>query len=255
MSFINNYKPRPTQNLKELPKSANEDPYDINWSFPLPTALESKRVQLVPFIPSLHAQPFADAIKDDKQLFQYMLWELQDPDVFLWLVEWLRADPTSILFCIIDKTTPDASHPELGGSVAGLIGLYATSAQNLITEIGPIVVAPAFQHTHVSSNATGIIMHYALDLASASTGGLGMRRVQWRSNSMNVASVKTAQKMGFTYEGIMRWTFVLPEGKKGNKSRQGDPLSGPGRDCVLLAVCWDDWENSVREKVDQLMDK
>ena len=250
MSFINNYKPPATR--KELSRSASEDPYDINWPFPLPTALETKRVQLVPFIPSLHAQLFIDAVKDHLQMFRYMPWALQDPHEFQWFVEWLRADSTSILFCIIDKTTPDTSRPELGGSVAGLIGLYATSAQNLTTEIGPVIVAPAFQHTHVSSNATGIIMHYALDLTS---GSLGMRRVQWKANTMNVASVKVAQRMGFTYEGILRWAFVLPEGREGKRSREGDPLSGQGRDSVLLAICWDDWENSVRKKVDQLMDK
>lgn len=253
MSFVNNYKPKPTQ--KGPSKSESEGPYDINWSFALPPALETKRVKLVPFIPSLHMQPFANAIKDHPQLFQYMPLALEDPNEFQWLVELLRADSTSILFCIIDKTTPDASRPELGGSMAGLIGLYTTSAQNLTTEIGPVIVAPAFQRTHVSSNAIGIIMHYALDLASAGTGGLGMRRAQWKTHPTNVASVKVAERMGLAYEGTMRWAFVLPEGKEGRKSREGDPLSGLGRDSVLFAICWDDWENSVREKVDQLMDE
>jgi hypothetical protein len=57
------------------------------------------------------------------------------------------------------------------------------------------------------------------------------------------------------HEGTIRWSWILPEGKEGKKSREGDPHLGNGRDSVLLAVCWDDWEGGVRERVDQVMQR
>jgi len=96
-------------------------------------------------------------------------------------------------------------------------------------------------------------MRFCFDLPSA--GGLGLRRLQWTANPVNKASIKVAEKMGFVYEGTMRWTLVLQEGKEGKGSREGDPVGGPGRDSVLLAICWDDWEGEVRERVVKLMEK
>lgn len=46
-------------------------------------------------------------------------------------------------------------------------------------------------------------------------GGLGLRRCQWKANSINLQSAKTAARMGFTTEGVLRALIVLPEGKKG----------------------------------------
>ncbi len=45
------------------------DPYGINWMMPLHEAtLESDRVKLTPFIPSLHARTYADKLKPDPDL-------------------------------------------------------------------------------------------------------------------------------------------------------------------------------------------
>jgi RimJ/RimL family protein N-acetyltransferase len=172
---------------------------------------------------------------------------------FLGVVEWLRSDPTSVLLLIIDKTKADPVHDNLGGDLAGIIGLFQCSKQNLSTEIGPVVILPPFQRTHVCKNAVGMMMRYCFDLPSA--GGLGFRRVQWSTNPINDASIRVAERMGFIFEGTMRWKFVLEEGKEGNKTREGDPVNAKGRDRMLLAACWDDWEGGVKERVDNLLQK
>jgi hypothetical protein len=60
--------------------------------------------------------------------------------------------------------------------------------------------------------------------------------------------------MGFKIEGTFRWMFVMEEGKVGVQDpRPGDPNQMPGRGSVFLAVCWDDWEGGVREKVQELL--
>lgn len=101
-------------------------------------------------------------------------------------------------------------------------------------------------------------MHYALDLPE--NGGLGLRRVQWLANKLNNPSVGLAKRLGFQMEGILRWARVLrpseAAGSNGCPERKGDPRPGhKGRDSALLAVCWDDWENGGREKVDAEMNR
>lgn len=226
-----------------------EIPYDINFPCPLPDTLESPLVKLVPFIPDKYMQHLFDATnpKDHPDLFEYFAFPFGTVEEIRDFVEWVRSDPEALLLAIIDKTTTKIDDSTTGGSLAGVIGLIHTSEQNLSTEIGPVIVAPKFQGTHVSSHAIGLLLRYCFELPSS--GGLGFRRVQWTSNPANVASIRAAEKMGFVVEGILRWTWVLPIGKMGRRSREGDPMSGLGRDSTLLAVCWDDWEARVREQI------
>lgn len=252
MAFINTYKPLEPR-ARRAPISISQDPYDINWSFPLPPSLETQRVKLVPFVPLVHAQMFLNGIQGHTELLRYMPI-LITPENFLEVVEEkLRSDPNCVLFTIIDKTKPDANNPDFGGSVAGVIGLMQTSAVNLSTEIGCVIIIPHFQRTHLTSNAIGILMRYCFELPAS--GGLGFRRVQWTTSPQNKASRKVAERMGLVYEGTMRWMWTLPEGKEGQKSRDGDPCTCLGRDSELLAVCWDDWESGIREHVDCVVNK
>ena len=63
--------------------------------------------------------------------------------------------------------------------------------------------------------------------------------------------------MQFKLEGTLRWDRVLPANKvagNGKKLREGDPRSESiGRDTVMLGLCWDDWEEGARDKVEEIM--
>ncbi|KAF9230073.1 acetyltransferase, partial [Melanogaster broomeanus] len=124
---------------------------------------------------------------------------------------------------------------------------------NLVTEIGPAIVLPAFQRTHVASHAVGLLLKYLLDIAPS---GLGFRKVKWTASPFNVPSNRLAKRMGFKFDGLIRWTSVVVrvEGyqKDGKEARAGDAGDGLlGRDSNELAVCWDDWEGGGRELVEQ----
>ena len=174
--------------------------------------------------------------------------------------------PGYALFVIFDRTkrkTNISNHdprevPEDPNEapLAGLIGYINSSPDNLATEIGMVMILPPFQRTHVSSNATGLLLEYALNLPSESPPGLGLRRVVWQANTLNGASVRLAERMGFKLEGVLRWQRVLSPEKSGagRISREGDPRHDcVGRDTALLALCWDDWENGGREMVSLVM--
>lgn len=163
-----------------------------------------------------------------------------------------------MLFAVYDKTrcSADTTGIDEGlGALAGLIGLVKTSMMNLSTEIGPVLILPSFQRTHVTSNAIGLMLRYILD--PPSQAGLGLRRVVWQANSNNLPSIKAAERLGFKHEGVARWAFVLPEGKRignGLERRTEDPKrKNLGRDSVMLSICWDEWEDGGRRLVDTVI--
>jgi RimJ/RimL family protein N-acetyltransferase len=231
------------------------DPYDINWIMPLHEAtLESDRVKLTPFIPSLHAREYAEQSAAHPDLHRWFPIDLSSLDNILTQVEFLmRCRPMCILFAIIDKTRGG------DGALAGVIGLVNTMPFNLSTEIAWAVVFPAFQHTYVASNAIGLLLRYCLERPGApQKPGLGFRRVQWSAFTENQASCAVAKRMGFREEGVLRWTWVLRGGMEGNgiPPRNGDPEgSRPGRDSVAFSMCADDWEDGGREHVQRLIDQ
>ncbi|KAF9005191.1 acyl-CoA N-acyltransferase [Cyathus striatus] len=227
------------------------EPYDVNFCFPLPTAIENERLKLVPFIPSKHGQLFADNAKKYPEIFQYLPFgPFEDTDDFMTnhFEARIQKDPGYVMLAVFDKTKVILGNPdEDSDSFAGLFGLINSSAAHLVTEIGCIMILPPFQRTHVASNAVGLLLHYTLDLPAL--GGLGLRRVVWQANSANVKSIRLAERMGFKLEGILRWDrdgYISP--------REGDPRAEcPGRHTALLSLCWDEWESGGREHADRII--
>ncbi|KAI0041556.1 acyl-CoA N-acyltransferase [Auriscalpium vulgare] len=245
-SFVNSYKPPAPLSLVE---NYGPDPYDVNFVFPIHlSTLRSARVELTPFIPALHAAPFLAELIAEPALLRWMPMAFSTlPEVLTFIETFARADPNVIIFAVHDRPSR---------ALAGIIGLLRTSAPNLCTEIGPVIIFPAYQGTYVGANAVGLILNYCLELPTASPPGLGLRRVQWTANPINAPSVRAAQRLGLKMEGTMRWAMVLPDGKEGKQPRDGDPAGRkPGRDSVLLAICADDWEAGARAEVRQRIDR
>ncbi|KAI0280583.1 acyl-CoA N-acyltransferase [Russula aff. rugulosa BPL654] len=237
MSFTNSYKPE-----DPLPSGYyGPDPYDINWMMPLHEAtLESDRVKLTPFIPSLYARPYADQVKAHPDLHRWYSFDLSDLDNILTNVETVaRRNPTAILFAVIDKAR--------GNAFAGVIALLTTFPMNLSTELGWLVIFPEFRRSYVTSNAIGLLLNYCLEVPDPLP-----------AHTANGPSHAAAKRMGFKEEGVMRWTWVMPEGAEGNgiPLRDGDPFNSRlGRHNAVFSFCADDWESGGREHVQKMIDR
>ncbi|KAF9530131.1 hypothetical protein CPB83DRAFT_851613 [Crepidotus variabilis] len=247
--------------------------YNHNFCFSVPNALESDRILLTPFIPEIHTLPFVTQAVRFPEIYDGLPFgPFEDADEMNrdFVQGRIQKDPGMVLFAIYDKTRPaDAdAYPAGAGALAGVIGYLNTKPAQLQTEIGFVMIYPSFQRTHVTSNVVGLLLHYALDVPSAdsfsghNTSPLAFRRVVWQANNSNKASVRCAERLGFKLEAILRWDRVLPPRKKslgvgnGINPRVGDPHpEGVGRDTALLALCWDDWENGERDKVDIIMQR
>jgi len=250
MSFTNLYE----QDDDPVEPGYGPNPYDINWMMPLhETTLESDRVKLTPFIPLLHARPYAEQVKAHPDMHRYFPLDLTNLDKILSTIETLiRRRPAHILFAITDKARGDA--------FAGVIGLIGTSPTNLSAEIAWVLVFPEFRRSYVASNAVGLVLNYCLELPGRTPErpGLGFRRVQWAAHPENRPSIALAKRMGLKEEGLLRWTWVVPQIVEGNgiPLRDGDPASPrPGRDSTILSLCVDDWESGGREHVRHIIDR
>ena len=167
-------------------------------------------------------------------------------------------NPEWLTLAVIDKTRRPSSADE-DGELAGMMTFMDTSARHLSTEIGFIVVLPEYHRTHVTTNAVGLMLEYAL--TAQAEGGMGLRRVQWKANSMNAASLRVAERMGFQREGLLRWHYVFRDGLHRGKIGNGrdlpkdSPAGDLGRDTVVLSLCWDDWLNGAKHVVQRAMSR
>ncbi|KAF5342380.1 hypothetical protein D9611_001852 [Ephemerocybe angulata] len=249
MSIINTYKPSTPRVLTE----PDPGPFDVFFNAPVPERLETPRLRLEPYNPSLHSKSFfKEYSKDAEAIEKYLPITWPDYSAFLtWTQHYIISDPKALLFVMIDRTKGNDG-ADLDESIAGMIGYLNSAPHNRSIEIGPVIVLPRAQRTFVSSNAIGLMLKYALNLPEEA--GLGLRKVAWTANPNNAASVRAAERMGFKIEGVARWTWVLPNGKDGGKPPvDGKRGEGQGRDSTLLSLCWDDWEGGAREKVEQLI--
>ena len=257
MVYVNNYVP-PSEPVLSESEIYGPTPYDINFAYSVyEGTLQNARTKLVPFIPSVHAETYWNHVGPDPATFRYYPFIFKTLHEYLtWLELRIRRDPYSILFAVIDKTRPDKKHPDWDGSLAGVIGMFNTSAPNLATEAAYVVVFPEFRGTHIAKDMVGLLLRYLLQLPGASPPGIGFRRVKWSAHPRNAASIGLAERMGLKREGTNRWVWVLPDelAKEGTPGRIGDAFSGKtGRDSTVLALCWDDWEGGCKERVQDIL--
>jgi RimJ/RimL family protein N-acetyltransferase len=276
MAFVNTYAPPHDAVVGD---SYGPDPWDLNFMFSVPPAIENDVVKLTPFIPRLHADGFWDvAGASDPELYRFIRRSFASKEDFL---DWTRIAQKSsevCMFLVVDKTKPAfaAEGKNLGGAMAGTMSYITTSKANRVrvhrripyslvltkflpqsTEIGFVITLKSAQRTHVTSNAVGLLMKYALNLPSDPTfPGLGMRRVQWTCDSGNKPSLATAKRLGLQFEGTLRWLWILSEAStSGEKPRKDDPAKGSGRHDHYLSMCWDDWEREGRATIQNQMNR
>lgn len=148
------------------------------------------------------------------------------------------------------------------GTFAGFSGLEG-QPERATCDLGAMLLTD-FHRTFVGTNANALLLHHLLD--SAAEGGLGLRRMQWQCNASNKASVAMAKRLGFQWEGLIRWQQILPLGKRGSEGaeieKEGLPRKGwdgrewgAGRHTALLSLCWEDWIHGGKEHVDALLDR
>jgi RimJ/RimL family protein N-acetyltransferase len=103
--------------------------------------------------------------------------------------------------------------------VLGMGAFMRADAANGVIEIGHIWMVPALQRTREATESIYLMMRHAFE-------DLGMRRLEWKCDSLNVPSRRAATRFGFTYEGTFRQHLIV---------------KGHNRDTAWFAMIDKDW--------------
>ncbi len=107
---------------------------------------------------------------------------------------WLGPRPASddpLFFAFVDKGRAQA---------AGTGAYMRIDAANGVVEVGHLAFSPLMQRSPVATEAMYLMMGNAFEL--------GYRRYEWKCDSLNAASRRAAERLGFTFEGIFRQAIV-----------------------------------------------
>ncbi len=145
--------------------------------------------------------------------------------------------------------------PDLGGFAAHLDGLQALPAAVPIAtllpdgtpvglatwmridhamgsaEVGNICWSAALQRTTASTEAMYLMAAHAFDV-------VGVRRYEWKCDSLNEPSRRAAARLGFTFEGIFRRAVVY---------------KGRSRDTAWFSITDDEWPR-IRAALERWLD-
>ena len=106
-----------------------------------------------------------------------------------------------------------------GGRVLGRTSYMRIAPDSGVIEIGNIVFGPALQRTTAATEAIYLMARHAFD-------DLGYRRLEWKCNALNAPSRRSAERFGFTFEGVFRRHMIV---------------KGRNRDTAWYAIVDADW--------------
>lgn len=88
------------------------------------------------------------------------------------------------------------------GTVMGMASFARIREAAGSVEIGAVLFGRGLQRTALATEAVFLMASYAFD-------ELGYRRFEWKCHSANAASMRAAERFGFTYEGTFRNDMVM----------------------------------------------
>lgn len=91
-----------------------------------------------------------------------------------------------------------------GAAAVGTLSLMRQDPDHGVVEVGNVMFSPAMKRRPISTEAQFLAMRYVFD-------DLGYRRYEWKCDSLNTPSRTTAQRLGFSFEGIFRQAVVYKD--------------------------------------------
>ncbi len=158
---------------------------------------EGERVRLEPVDPAAHLDnlfALGHGGPDAEAIWTYLGYgPFPDRDAMgAWLAGCAAsADP--LFFAVVDRAT---------GRASGMCSYLRIDPAMGVIEIGHIWFAPPLQRSPAATEAIFLLMRHAFD-------DLGYRRLEWKCNALNGASVRAAGRFGFAYEGTFRQHVVV----------------------------------------------
>lgn len=159
---------------------------------------------------------FPDADSHAADLFDAYAQAPDDRD-WTWLAS-SRPMSVEATACWVEGKSTDASLvpyaviEQGSGRAVGLVCFMAIEREHGSVEIGHVTWSPRMKNTVLGTESIWLLLRQAF--------ALGYRRVEWKCDSLNTASRRAAERLGFIFEGRFRQKIV----RKG-RNRDSDWLS------------------------------
>lgn len=170
-----------------------------------------------------------------------LLWELYEPELFEFMLnniesekqleQWLDAGihqmnvaGTAIAFVVENTETKE---------IMGTTRIYGMDETNYSCEIGSTFYGKQYQRTHVNTTCKYLLLKYCFEQ-------MGIIRVQFKTDELNLSSQRAIERIGGVKEGILRNERI-----RSNASV---------RNAVVYSIIESEW-SEVKYKLVQLMNK
>lgn len=157
--------------------------------------IQGARCHLEPLDANRHAQELFTAYIEaaDARDWTYMtIGPFADAAAYRTYVQAAADSSDPMHFTVIDGRS---------GRAVGTLSLMRIDAVNGVIEVGNVMFSPLLKQTPISTEAQYLLMKYVFD-------ELGYRRYEWKCDSFNEPSRRTAARLGFQFEGIFRQALV-----------------------------------------------
>jgi len=187
---------------------------DVDWAPGVrltPVTLTGRTCRLEPLAES-HLDGLYDAlcVHSPPQVWTYMPGgPFADREAFRAYVDHLSALPATVPFAILLAD----------GTPAGIAAYLRIDHTNGTAEVGYITLASALQRTTAATEAMYLMAAHAFEV-------VGVRRYEWKCDSLNQPSLRAAARLGFTFEGVFRQAVVV---------------KGRNRDTAWFAITDHEW--------------
>ncbi|EOV9673796.1 GNAT family N-acetyltransferase [Cronobacter turicensis] len=156
--------------------------------------LSGRYCTLAPLNADAHAAALYAAYQDAPDDRDWTWLASDRPDTLAQCHEWVTQkvmDPSLVPFAVIDNAR---------GEAVGLVCFMRIDKANGVVEIGHVTWSPRMKNRVTGTEALWLLMRDAFEH--------GFRRVEWKCDSMNTASRRAAERLGFIYEGRLRQMMV-----------------------------------------------
>ncbi len=164
-----------------------------NWQprpAPEPVTLEGRFVRVIPYQPEEHLNALWDAfggLAINQLLAYFACPDFHTVEEFgAWSDSVIKAGWLREVF--VSKQT---------GEVLGMAHYMRADPANGVVEVGGVAHGPAMARTPMSTEVHYLMARHVFE-------DLGYRRYEWKCHNENEASKRTAERYGFTFEGIFR---------------------------------------------------
>jgi RimJ/RimL family protein N-acetyltransferase len=157
--------------------------------------LPGRWMRLDPVQVERHSQSLFAAINGkDEGLWTYMAYgPFAGAEAFAAWVKEKQAARDPWFYAFVNRST---------GEAMGMGSFMRADLANGAIEIGNIWLSPALQRTREGTEAIFLMMRHCFD-------DLGVRRLEWKCDALNAPSRRSAQRYGFTFEGIFRQHYII----------------------------------------------